>query len=123
MSDPKSLLMWIIWAAGPASWVFYSGVVSGLGANLFATRFLAPSQQTNLARAWLEFGVFVGSAAFGMGAGEFRRRAEDAWRAGGARPGHREGFLISQLPGLLSCAAVAIYLVLTGFFLLSHRGA
>jgi hypothetical protein len=115
-------LLVVLWAANGNVWVFFSGVVSGLGANIFATRALAVSPRTCVARMWLEFAVFLGSAAFGLVAGEFRRRAEENWRAGGCRPDHKEGFLRRQLPGLGSCSAGALLLLAAGMLLIADGG-
>lgn len=113
-------LLLALWAANGTAWVFFSGVVAGLGANVFATRALAISPQPSMAIIWLEFAVFLGSAAFGLGAGEFRRRAEENWRAGGCIPRHKDGFLLKQLPGLSLCGAAAFLLLAAGMLLIAE---
>jgi hypothetical protein len=122
LSNLTRFLLVALWAANANVWVFFSGVVAGLGANVFATRALAVSRQTSVAMMWLEFAVFLGSAAFGLGASEFRRRAEQNWRAGGCRPGHEEGFLLRQLPGLGWCGAGALLLLAAGMLLIADGG-
>lgn len=108
-----------IWAATADLWIFFSGVVAGLGANVFATRALADPPQTSLGYAWLEFVVFLAASGFGVLAGLFRRRAEENWRGGGARPGYQQNFLSPQLPWLTASAVLAFSLVILGLLMIT----
>src|SRR5205823_4520741 len=93
----QRILTRMLWAISPEWWVFYSGVVAGLGGNVFATRALSHEAVYTAGRMWLEFTVFVVSSAFGVAAGAVRKRVEERWRAGGGHQGDEEGFLQVEL--------------------------
>ncbi|MCL0103145.1 hypothetical protein M1O51_00760 [Dehalococcoidia bacterium] len=108
--------------AVPANlWVFFSGVVAGLGANVFTTRALSGEGITSAGWMWLEFAIFLMSSAFGIAAGAVRRQIWERWRKGGGHPNHEILFLMKEIGKLTTYAALAL-LSLVGGLLMVFRG-
>lgn len=98
-------------------WDFFSGVVAGLGANVFTTRALNGEASRLTGCMWLEFTVFLVSSAFGVAAGSVRRRVEENWKAGGSYPGHEDGFLQPEIGKLTFFALSAIFFLIAGLLI------
>ena len=110
----------VLAAVNADAWVFFSGVAAGLGANVFATRALTPGAHVPGARMVGELVVFLGAGALGLGAGEFRRRAEEHWRNAGAKTETRLKYVDGQFRGLCFFACASLLYLLSGLWLISH---
>lgn len=106
------IVVTVLWAIPAHLWDFLSGVVAGLGANVFAARAINPNRRPG--KMWLEFVIFLMSAAFGVAAGAIRRRVEENWKAGGSQPGDEKDFLRPKICKLMFCVAAAIVSVIAG---------
>lgn len=70
-------------------WLFLSGMVASLGANVFTSRALDDQEST----MWLEFILFTASSASCYSAGMIRREIKETWKKGGQQEGLENGFL------------------------------
>ena len=107
----------ILLQISPDLWVFFSGVVASLGANVFTTRALSEEARRSIGWMWLEFVVLLASSAFCFATGLVRRQVKERWKAGGGHPGHEEGFLRKEICKLTCYAVSAIVLLVTGLLI------
>jgi hypothetical protein len=114
----KHIITVILWSVSDHLWDFFSGVVAGLWANVFATRALNDIVSRSAWWMWLEFTVFLASSAFGVAAGFVRRRVDEQWKRGGSHHGHEEGFLQPVIGKLTFYAVSAILFLVAGLLMI-----
>jgi len=98
-------------------WVFLSGVVASLGANVFTTRALSEEARRSIGWMWLEFAILLASSAFCFATGLVRGQVKEKWKVGGGHPGHEEGFLRTEIYKSTSYAVSAIVLLVIGLLI------
>ena len=104
-----------LWACPPDLWIFFSGMVASIGANVFTSRALTGVGSKT---AWLvEFLIFIGSSVSCFAAGAVHRRVEETWRDGGGFDETKKGFRKKHMREYKSYTVSAILLFVLGMLL------
>lgn len=106
-----------LWVCPPDLWVFFSGMVASIGANVFTSRALTGIGSKTM---WLaEFLLFILSSVSCFFAGAVHRRVEETWKDGGELDDAEieEGFREDEMKKYKSHAVSAVSLFVLGMLL------